>query len=418
MTERGLPARFLAALAVLFLLLALPSPAVAHLTPNSEIRLDLAPGAIVADIVVPQSEFGYATGLATDNRPASLAAARAYLLDHFAVVAPDGRDWRVAIDRIAFETIIGPPDLHATATLLPPPGASDRSFRFGWRVITREVPTHFALLVIGGDLAGGTRGERELVGALTAARPVLAVDRGHAGIAGLFANSFRLGARHIAEGYDHLMFLLALLLPAPLLAVGGRWSALREPHSTFRHLAMIVTAFTVGHSLTLIAAALFGAHLPAAPVEAGIALSVLISAIHAARPLFPGREPLVALGFGLVHGLAFATLIANFGLGAATRVTAILGFNLGIEAVQLLVVLGALPALLALARWRHGAPVRTALAAVIGLAAAVWLVERTGGLVIPAAALFETAIPWSFALILLISALVLLRAVLPRAHRT
>jgi hypothetical protein len=144
---------------------------------------------------------------------------RAYLLGHFAVVAPDGRR-HAAIDRIAFETIIGPPDLHATATLLPPPGASDRSFRVDWRVITREVPTHFALLVIGGDLAGGTQGERELVGALTAARPVLAVDRGHAGMAGLFANSFRLGARHIAEGYDHLMFL-ALLLPAPLLAAGG-----------------------------------------------------------------------------------------------------------------------------------------------------------------------------------------------------
>jgi hypothetical protein len=75
--------------------------------------------------------------------------------------------------------------------------------------------------VIGGDLAGGTQGERELVGALTAARPVLAVDRGHAGMAGLFANSFRLGARHIAEGYDHLMFLLALLLPAPLLAAAA-----------------------------------------------------------------------------------------------------------------------------------------------------------------------------------------------------
>jgi hypothetical protein len=90
MIERGMPARFIAALAVLLLLLALPVPAAAHLTPNSEIRLDLAPGAIVADIVVPQSEFGYATGLATDNRPASLAA-RAYLLGHFAVVAPDGR---------------------------------------------------------------------------------------------------------------------------------------------------------------------------------------------------------------------------------------------------------------------------------------------------------------------------------------
>ncbi|KAJ8137424.1 hypothetical protein OY671_009363, partial [Metschnikowia pulcherrima] len=213
--------------------------------------------------------------------------------------------------RIAFETIIGPPDLHATATSSPPPGASDRSFRVDWRVITREVPTHFASSVIGGDSAGGTQGERELVGALTAARPVLAVDRGHAGMAGLFANSFRSGARHIAEGYDHSMFLSASSSPAPSSAAGGRWSASREPRATFRHLAMIVTAFTVGHSSTSLAAASFGAHSPAAPVEAGIASSVSISAIHAARPIFPGREPSVALGFGLVHGLAFATSIAN-----------------------------------------------------------------------------------------------------------
>ncbi|MBB3860768.1 hypothetical protein GGQ88_002037 [Novosphingobium hassiacum] len=365
--------------AVLILLLALmATPALAHLTPNSEIRLDFAPGAVKADVVVPQAEFGYATGLATDNRPESLDRAKARILTDMAVLARDGQPWRIAIDRIAFEQIAGPPDLHVSLTLTPPTGASDRTLRWRWHVVTREAPSHFALLLVDGDLAGGLRGDRELVGALTATRPELAVERGHASLGGLFANAFRLGAHHIAEGYDHLLFLLALLLPAPLLAARGRWTVPRGPRQTAKHLAWIVSAFTLGHSTTLILAAFFGVHLPAQPVEAGIALSVLVSAIHAARPLFPGREPVVAGLFGLVHGLAFATLISNFGLGVTTRATAILGFNLGIEAVQLGVVLVALPGLVMLARWRHGAKVRVVLAMLTGIAALVWLTQRLG----------------------------------------
>lgn len=365
--------------AALALVLALLSgPALAHLTPNSEIRLAFAPGAVTADVVVPQGEFAYATGLATDNRPDSLAKASARVLADMAVLSPDGRPWKIAVNRIAFETIAGPPDLHLSLTLTAPPGAPDRKLLWRWHVVTREAPNHFALLVIDGDLAGGLKGERELVGALTATRAELLIDRGHAGLGSLFTNAFRLGAHHIAQGYDHLLFLLALLLPAPLLAGGGRWTTPRTSRDTFKKLALIVTAFTIGHSTTLVLAAFLGLRLPPQPVEAGIAFSVLLSAIHAARPLFPGREPLVAGLFGLVHGLAFATLVSNFGLGMTVRATAIVGFNLGIEVVQLGIVVLAVPLLLALARWNHGATVRLALATLTGLTALFWLSQRLG----------------------------------------
>ncbi len=372
MTERMLRALLTCLLALM------ATPALAHLTPNSEIRLDFAPGAVKADVIVPQAEFGYATGLPTNNRPDSLAQAKARILADMAVLTRDGRPWRISVDSIAYEQIAGAPDLHATLTLTPPAGASDRALVWRWHVVTRQAPSHFALLVVSGDLAGGVRGERELVGALTATRPELNVDRGHASLGGLFANAFRLGAHHIAEGYDHLLFLLALLLPAPLIAAGGRWTRPRTSGDTAKRLAWIVSAFTLGHSLTLILAAFFGVRLPAQPVEAGIAFSVLVSAIHAARPLFPGREPIVAGLFGLVHGLAFATLISNFGLGTLTRATAILGFNLGIETVQLGVVLATLPLLIALSHWRHGPKVRVLLATLTAIAALVWLGQRLG----------------------------------------
>jgi len=122
-----------------------------------------------------------------------------------------------------------------------------------------------------------------------------------------------------------------------------------------------------------------GAHLPTRPVEAAIALSVLVSAVHAMRPLFPGRERYVAFGFGLVHGLAFATVIAGFGAGVAARATAILGFNLGIEAVQLILVVLLLPGLTIGARTRWYPAARLALAGFAAFAAAVWLVQRTLG---------------------------------------
>ncbi|MFY8196369.1 MAG: hypothetical protein ACOVKV_14925, partial [Novosphingobium sp.] len=72
---------------------------------------------------MPQAEFAYATGLATDNRAASLARAKARVLADMAVLSGDGRAWQINVDRIAFEKIAGPPDLHLELTLMPPPGA-------------------------------------------------------------------------------------------------------------------------------------------------------------------------------------------------------------------------------------------------------------------------------------------------------
>ena len=104
------------------------------------------------------------------------------------------------------------------------------------------------------------------------------------------------------------------------------------------------------HIVNIRAAATGVLRLPQQPVEVLIAASILVSAIHAVRPIFPGRESFVAGGFGLVHGLAFATMIA--GLGADTWQTAriILGFNVGIELMQLGIVVAVMPWLLAMAR--------------------------------------------------------------------
>ena len=187
---------------------------------------------------------------------------------------------------------------------------------------------------------------------------------------------FRLGMRHIVEGTDHLLFLIALLLPAPLLAKRSRWGAAGSIRRSLVQIVRVVSAFTIGHSATLALGASGLVSLPSRVVEVLIAFSILVSAVHALRPLFPGREPAVAAGFGLVHGLAFATTLQNLGVGTWQRVASILGFNLGIETMQLIVVAAILPSLIILSRTPAYTAFRLGGALFAGFASLGWIIER------------------------------------------
>jgi len=112
------------------------------------------------------------------------------------------------------------------------------------------------------------------------------------------------------------------------------------------------------------------------PIEVLIAVSILVSAAHALRPLFPGREPLIAAFFGLIHGLAFATTLGQLGLVRWERVAGLLGFNLGIETMQLMVVVATLTSLLLLRRTPAYAVVRNAGALFACFASIGWISER------------------------------------------
>jgi hypothetical protein len=191
-----------------------------------------------------------------------------------------------------------------------------------------------------------------------------------------FAGAFHLGFQHIAEGTDHLLFLLALLLPAPLMACGSRWGRRATVRHSLLQIVRVVTAFTLGHSLTLALAAVGLVHVPSRPIEVLIAVSILISAVHAIRPLFPGREAAIAAFFGLIHGLAFATALSSLGFDRGYQLVSILGFNVGIESMQLIVVAATLPSLLMLSRTRAYSLLRIGGALFATLASVGWIVER------------------------------------------
>lgn len=207
--------------------------------------------------------------------------------------------------------------------------------------------------------------------------PLTAWDKTRAWLKGVqVAGLFRLGMRHIAEGTDHLLFLLVLLLPAPLLVADHRWGPPAGMRQSLVGIVGIVTAFTIGHSITLSLAAFGFVRVPERPVEVLIAVSILVSAVHAFRPIFPGREAWIAAFFGLIHGLAFAATLDRLGLGRWERVAGILAFNVGIETMQMIVVAFILPSLMLTSRTRAYRILRIGGAILAGAASVGWIVER------------------------------------------
>jgi hypothetical protein len=199
-----------------------------------------------------------------------------------------------------------------------------------------------------------------------------------------FGVYLREGVRHVSTGFDHLLFLTALLLPAALQRANGRWVARERVRDVFLEVATVVSAFTVAHSFTLALAALEVARLPVRAVESAIALSVLVAALNNVGPFVRVRAWQLAFGFGLVHGFGFAAQLGILGLPPAAKGVALLGFNLGVEVGQLAVAaacLPLLPLLLGLRRWTHyRIAVLEAPSIAIAWLAAVWLVERLFGI--------------------------------------
>jgi len=386
--------------------------AAAHLTPNSEIGLDMGRSMVAAEVVVPMGEIGYALGRPTPapgpDRERSLIFLRQYLLTHMAVRSPDGRPWSIAVKGVAISDDAAP-DFKARLLLRPPPGASPRRFDLTYSMVIDRVPNHFVLVLQRTDFDGGRLSDRpRMIGGLQGPVRTLRVDPGPGNAWRGFAAAVGLGMRHIAEGHDHLLFLMTLMLPAPLVAIGGRWAGYGGLRHTARRLTGVVSAFTVGHSITLLGGAFLGWQLRTQPVEVAIAVSILVSSVHAWRPLFAGREPWVAGGFGLIHGLAFATLIGRFGLEPLQKAQSILGFNVGIELVQLAVVAAVIPALILLAQTRDYPSWRTAGALFTGVAAVAWIVERVGGAENAIGRLIDQGLtysPWLLALLTLAAVL-------------
>lgn len=380
---------------IAFLLLAsgvASQRAYAHPQPTTLIVLDVAPNQVAMNLHVPLTELELAFGNEVSQNPeTSLPGWQArfsdYLRNHIRLMT-DGKPWSVTVPDMqvqkAEQTQSGPfQEILVHLSLTPPAGVSTRRFTLNYDVILHQVVTHKALLSIRNDWERGQRAEEQVgvikVNTETTHIEPLEINLEKGSWWDGFKGMVSLGRQHIKEGTDHLLFLLALLLPATLLTDGRRWGAFGGSRYSITRLLKIVTAFTVGHSVTLLAGALGWLRLPQQPVEVLIAVSILVSAVHAIRPLFPGKETYVAAGFGLVHGLAFATVLADLNLSAGSMALSIFGFNLGIELMQVFVIAVTVPWLILLSLTPIYAPVRVTSAIFAAIASLGWIASRVSG---------------------------------------
>ena len=155
---------------------------------------------------------------------------------------------------------------------------------------------------------------------------------------------FVQGMVHLLLGYDHILFLLTLLLPVALRGDGTAGGS----RSRYVETLWIVSAFTLAHSITLTAASLSWLSLPSRPVEIVIALSIALAAVLALRPQYRRAQLLLASGFGLIHGFGFASVLGDLIAVSSAKALALLSFNLGIEVAQIALVILLMPLLMRL----------------------------------------------------------------------
>ncbi len=192
-----------------------------------------------------------------------------------------------------------------------------------------------------------------------------------------FLDYLATGVEHIWKGYDHILFLLSLLLPAVVVRSKKRWVPSEGFRAALIDVLKIVTAFTVAHSITLSLATLRVVSLPARISESAIALSVVLAALNNLFPIVRGRRWMVAFGFGLIHGFGFASVLTDLGLPRGALAVALVGFNVGVESGQIAIVGMFLPIAYLLRRtWLYRSFVLVGGSSAIVAVAALWFVER------------------------------------------
>lgn len=361
-------------LVLLCLLLAAPA-ALAHKPSDSYLTLQWSEARIEGQWDIALRDLDYALGL-DDNQDGVItwgelrahhADIAAYALARLAVSA-GGRDCPLrVVEHLVDDHSDG---AYAVLRLAAACGSTSDVLRVNYRLFFDLDPQHRGLLRL--ESGGQTR-----TAIFSNTLPVQQFIGSETGGMRQFLDYTAHGVWHIWLGFDHLLFLLSLLLPAVLIRVDRAWVGAERFGDAFRDVVKVVTAFTLAHSITLSLAALDVVQLPSRWVESAIAASVILAALNNLFVVAGGSRWLFAFAFGLIHGFGFASVLADLGLPHDALLLALVAFNVGVEVGQLAVVAAFLPLAWLLRRqwiYRQGALAGGSLL-VIALAS-VWLVER------------------------------------------
>lgn len=354
------------------LLLFFPTSAWCHWASSSELNLDLSGDHPELRIEIPLRDLDLVLNLDSDGdrrlRWGELLAHQTQIeryLQQGLQLSVDGRRCALQAGSPQVDDVVGEPSLWL---LMQGQCTTPRkTLNLAYSLLFDQDPTHRALVVT--HTVDATHST-----VLSPAEPDLQwkVEGGTA--ISDFLRFLRSGMHHIWVGSDHLLFLITLLMPGVLTASGQRARASEALRNTF----LVVTAFTLSHSLTLGLAALGLINLPGRLVEIAIAASVLVAAVNNITGWLGRRHALLALIFGLVHGLGFANVITELSGDLSSQLLSLAGFNLGVELGQLAVVAVAMPLLYALAySTSYARRLLPAGSLAVCIISAWWIVQRT-----------------------------------------
>ena len=365
----------------------------AHPMPNSLVNLTVKHDLIQGEIFVPLSELQSAIGMSVNDSSINLIQRlnwklTQYFKEHILFKTLDNKEWIVTISDMKVLEASSPfsgkyKELSFSISAFPPLYADIRNFYLLYDAVVHQLITHKIYVNVKQDWENGQllNDEYTQLGIIELDIPSGKVMPFQVSLrSGNNWNGFfrmlALGKLHIKQGTDHLLFVLALLLPSMMLGKNRRWQKFGGIKYSLIKLFKIVTSFTFGHSFTLFLGSLKIVFFASQPIEILIAFSIFISALNAIFPLFSGKEIYLAFGFGLIHGLAFANTLENLDLNMLQMGISILGFNLGIEIMQIWIVFLIFPWLILLSQTTFYSYFRIFGALVTMIFSIGWILER------------------------------------------
>jgi hypothetical protein len=367
-------------------------PASAHAGDQSYLYLDVSDLALAGRVEFPLGDVESVFGIDFENDASDAATLGliderldelvAFADDHLTISDADGNELTTTFEgRRLLSTDKFDQDnnyLLLEFTLSGFDTPAPRDFIIEFDPFFDEIPGRDGLIVIENDIEGGIYGnEANALVAFDADSRIKEVSLGDASAFKNLSASVELGVDHIKTGPDHILFVLVLVLPAVLVFAGGNWQPGSGFGSSLWRVLKIATMFTVAHSITFSLAGLEILPLPPSKfVEAVIAISIALAALHNLRPIAPNKEWLIAFSFGLFHGMGFATLVEGLDVSRSTQLVSLLGRNIGIELGQVAVIVGAFPGLFLLRRTRYYVPFLRLVSIGMAVVAIGWMVER------------------------------------------
>jgi hypothetical protein len=373
----------------LLVVLAVAQSAFAHRGDQSYVYLDVGEKSLGGRVEFPVNDvkaaFGIDLLLSGDELIQALDEAsptlRAYAAQHFSI-GLDGETWPVTFEGAEMLAWY-PKEAQRNYVILPfrvdrKFDSVPRTFAVTFNPFFDEIENRDALLLIGNDWQSGVIDNGEGVFLrYTPGNDTQTVGLDSGAWWKTMGASVKLGVDHIKTGPDHILFIFVLLLPSVLMLGAAGWRAAPTFGSALWRILKIATMFTLAHTITFTLAGLGVLPLPPSKfVEAVIAISIAMAALHNLYPLTKNKEWAIAFGFGLFHGMGFASLVEDLDVSRKTQLISLLGRNVGIEIGQVAVIILAFPALFLLRRTSAYRGVFVVGSVLLSVVSVGWMIER------------------------------------------